>query len=123
MVDLLYVADIFEKAIPANLTTQPAIVLVERQPNKERLTHNMVFWNEAPETGIGRIVSIVTHHPVVVHLEGVAIRLTAVDIDFPIANFQRVTFVDTDAAFIERQRLERQQFGGSALRNPNRTVV
>ena len=45
------------------------LVLVHREPYKRGTTYNMVLGNKAPEARIGRVVAIVTHHKVVVHLK------------------------------------------------------
>ena len=33
--------------------------------------NHMIFWYEAPEPGIGRIMPVVAHHKVVIHFEGI----------------------------------------------------
>ena len=55
-------------------------------------------------------MAVVTHHPVVVELEGVALRLLAVDEDAAsIVYLQVVALVNLDAALVYRQILQRQR--------------
>lgn len=63
----------------------------------------MVLGNEAPIAGIERVVTIVTHHPVVVQIEGVSVRLLPVDVDAVRLLFQCVAFISYDATFVNGQ--------------------
>ena len=83
----------------------------------------MVFRHEAPETRVSRIMTVVTHHPVIIHLEGVFRRFLSVDVDFSVFHLQAVALVVLDRTFIHRQVIQCQVYGSSLLRNPYRTVV
>ena len=74
MIPLLFdVGHPFEETIPANLSVKQTIVLVERNPNHERFAHNRGLRAQNPRSASRRVVAIVAHHPVVVHLEGVTV--------------------------------------------------
>ena len=69
-------------------------------------------------------MAVVAHHPVVVELEGVALRLLAVDEDAAgVVYLQVVALVNLDAALVYRQILQRQRDALALLRNPYRTVI
>jgi len=51
-------------------------------------------------------MAVVTHHPVVVHLEGVFGSRFAVDADFILCNLKVVAFVGTDAALVDGDIVE-----------------
>ena len=68
----------------------------------------MVFRYEAPVAGVERVVTIVTLHPVVVHLEGVLRGDLVVDVYLTILHFQLVAFIGADRTFIDGQILQRQ---------------
>ena len=69
-------------------------------------------------------MAVVAHHPVIVELEGVALRLLAVDEDAAgVVYLQVVVFVNLDAAFVYRQIFQRQSDALALLRNPYRTVI
>ena len=76
--------DVFQYSIPSNLPIEESIILIEREPHEERLPDDVIFRHEAPEARIGRVIAVIAHHPVVVHLKAIGIRLLAVDVDFPI---------------------------------------
>ena len=84
----------------------------------------MVFRNEAPITRVGRTVTIVALHPIVVHLEGIGICLISINKDITIgSDLQLVSLVFTDATLIYRQILKVQRYAGSFGRNPYWSVV
>ena len=83
----------------------------------------MIFRNESPGTGIGRVVAIITHHPVIVHLEGIFVCLFTIDVDTVLFYFQRIAFVCSDRTFVDRQIILGQFDGSPLLRYPDWTVV
>ena len=83
----------------------------------------MIFGNKSPVTGVCRIVAVVTHHPVVVHLEGILVGFLAVDVDSVRLDLQFVTFVGHNTALIDRQIVLGQSNGSTFGRYPDRTVV
>lgn len=72
----------------------------------------MVLGNETPIAGIERVVTVVTHHPVIIHLEGVFRRFLSVDVDFSVFHLQAVALVVLDRTFIHRQVIQRQVYSG-----------
>ncbi len=69
-------------------------------------------------------MAVVAHHPVVVELEGVALRLLAVDEDAAgVVYLQVVVLVNLDATLVYWQILQRQSDALALLRNPYRTVI
>ena len=51
----------------------------------------MVLGNETPIAGIERVVTVVTHHPVVVQIEGVSVCLLPVDVDLSLIHISEPT--------------------------------
>ena len=83
----------------------------------------MVFRHKAPVTGVGGLVAVVAHHPVVVHIEGIGVGLFTVDVDAVFLDFQFVALIGDDAAFVDGQVVLGQLDGGAFGRNPYRAVV
>ena len=105
---LLDISHPFEEAAPAHLAVEEAVVGVERNPNEERLAHDMVFRHEAPEARVGGVVAVVALHPVVVQLKSIRVRDFAIYIDFAAAHFKAVAFVHADRPLVNRQVGERE---------------
>ena len=68
-------------------------------------------------------MSVVAHHPVVVHLEGVAVDRLSVDVDLVAFHLQVVKFIGMDDALIERQVFQRKLYGLAFLGNLDGTIV
>ena len=83
----------------------------------------MVFGYEAPIARVEGIVTVVTLHPVVIHLERVLGGFLVVDEYLAVLHLQLVTFIGTDRTLIDRQILQRQLNGCALFRNPDRSVV
>ena len=82
----------------------------------------MIFRNESPVPGVQGIVPVVSHHEVIILLEGVAVNLLSVDEDHAfVIDLQVVLLVGGDDALVQREvvrvKLDRFAF----LRNPERT--
>ncbi len=95
--------------VPTDFSVKPATVFIERQPYNDRFAHSVVFGYKAPITGVGRIMAVVTHHPVVIHFEGIFIGFFTVDIDTVRLHFQLVAFVCHDTTFVDRQVVRSQR--------------
>ena len=69
-------------------------------------------------------MAVIAHHPVIVELEGVTLRLLAVDEDAAsVVYLQVVALIHLDATLIYRQILQREGYRLALLRNPYRTVI
>ena len=75
-------------------------------PDEYGLAHDVVFRHEAPIAGVGGVVPVVAHHPIIVHLEGVAVRQPTIDVYLPILHLQVVAFVYLDATLIDGDVLQ-----------------
>ena len=78
----------------------------------------MVLRNKSPVTRIGRVVTVVAHNPVVVHIEGIFVTLLTIDVDLFIFYLQIVIFVDINNSLIQWQVFERELNCSALLRNP-----
>ena len=113
-----------EHSFPTYLAVEKAVILVKGEPYEQCLSYNVVFGNESPITRVGTIVTVVTHHPVVIHLECVAVGLLAVDVDSAVfIDFKAVSFIYGNRAFLYGKVLERKLYLFSLLWNPYRAVV
>ena len=83
----------------------------------------MVFRHEAPVAGVGRVVTVVALHPVVVHLKGIFAGFLVVDEDLAVADFEFVALIHLDGTLIDGDVIECQADLLSLLRNPHGTVV
>ena len=89
------------------MAVEPAPVLVCAEPYHNRLAHYMVLWHEAPEAAVCTVVPVVALHPVIVHLEGVFVRLLTVDDDLSLGrNDKFIAFINANGTFIHRQVLQ-----------------
>ena len=68
-------------------------------------------------------MSVVTLHPVIVHLERILRGLLTIDEYLAVLHFQGVTLIGTDRTLVDRQVLQRQVDALAFGRNPDRTVV
>ena len=75
---LFYVIHPAEEAVPA-YALEAVAVRIARPPDEDGLAHYVVLRHETPVTGVGGVMTVVSLHPVVVHLEGVFLCLLAVD--------------------------------------------
>lgn len=73
----------------------------------------MVFRNEAPVSAVCAVVSVVAHHPEIVHFESVEVSLLSIDEDATIAHFEGITFEDFDDAPVKREVVQRELHGGA----------
>ena len=92
-------------------------------PDEDGLAHDMVFRHKAPVARVLGVVAVVTHHPVVVHLERIAVGRLAVDIDAVVFHHQLVVLIDTDGSLIDGDVVHGELESGSFLRDPDRSVV
>ena len=53
------------------MTFAPWVIFLNTEPNEHWATNYMVFRYKAPITTIGRLVAVVAHHPIVIHLKDV----------------------------------------------------
>ena len=83
----------------------------------------MVFGHEAPVARVGRVVAVVAHHPVIVHLECVAVGGSAVDVDNAVAHGEVVALIVADYALIDGQIIKGELQCGSLLGNPYLAIV
>ena len=118
----LDVVDKLEQPVPAH-ACQAIAVGVARPPDEDGLAHYVVFGHEAPVARVGRVVAVVAHHPVVVHLEGVRAGLAAVDVYLAVAHLQVVALVCAYGALVDGQVVEREVDALALGRYPHRAVV
>ena len=83
----------------------------------------MILGHKSPETGIGGVMTIITHHPVIVHLECIFVCFLSVDVNLSIFHFQVIALVCMDGTFINRQIIQCQSDCLTLLRNPQRTII
>ena len=83
----------------------------------------MILRNKSPETGIGRLVTVISHHPVIIHLKGITIGRLPIHQYNRIPYFQSIPFVNTYDSFIQRQSLQIQFYPLSFFRYIQRTEI
>jgi hypothetical protein len=54
-------------------------IRVPTHPDKDGFANDMVFGNEAPETGVSRVMTIISHHEKVIHFKCVLSQLFSVN--------------------------------------------
>ena len=68
----------------------------QTHPDKYSFSNHMVSGNKSPESWISGIVSVVTHHKIVIHFKCVLSDFWTVHINFVVFFFQFVAFIFTD---------------------------
>lgn len=86
---LFNVVNHVEQSVPAD-ATQSLLVRVGRPPNEDGFAHDVVLWHKSPVAAVCRIVTVVAHHPIVIHFEGVALGQSSIDVYLVILNLQFV---------------------------------
>ena len=112
-----------EDSVPAYLAASPLAVLVKRDNHKHWCSHDVILRNKAPESRVERVVAVIAHHPVVVHLEGVLRDGLAVDVGLATLNLKVGTLIVLNAASIELKILLVEVDAGALLWNPDGAVV
>ena len=102
---LFYIIHPLEQPLPADATEATAIGIAA-PPDEDGLAHHMVFRHKTPVAGLGRVMTVITHHPVIVHLERLTVGLLAVDEDLSVLHLQVVTLIDTDWTVIDGDILQ-----------------
>ena len=83
----------------------------------------MVFWHKSPITRVGRIVTVVAHHPIVIELKGIAVGKFAVDINLSVLNIEAIALIDLDRTLVDSDVANREMNSLALLRNPDRAIV
>jgi NAD(P)-dependent dehydrogenase (short-subunit alcohol dehydrogenase family) len=68
----------------------------------------MIFRNKSPKAGVSRIMTVISHHPVIIHLESILIGFLAVNINLSIFHRQFITLVNMNRTLINRKILYRE---------------
>ena len=83
----------------------------------------MVFWHKSPITRVGRIMTVVAHHPIVIELKGIAISKLTININMTILNVKAIAFVYLDRTLVDSDVAHREMNSLALLRNPDRTII
>jgi hypothetical protein len=108
-----------EHAVP----TDSAFFLVHGEPYKHGFSYDMVLRHKSPITRVGGVMAVVTHHPIIIHGEGIAGGRLAVDENFVVFDLQVMEFVSVDDTLIERQVFKGELHGLALLWNIDGTIV
>ena len=83
----------------------------------------MSLRNEAPVAGIEGVVAVVSHHEIIIILEGIAVSLFPVDEELSVPLFEVVVLINVDYAAVEVDVVRSQSDGSVLLRDPEGTIV
>ena len=83
----------------------------------------MILWYKAPVARVGRVVTVVAHHPVIVHFESITGGWCPVDVDGIIFYLQIVFFVSVNDSFIQLEVFCRKIDGDTFFGYPNRAKI
>src|ERR1700754_185729 len=81
--------------------TFPTRTVFPTHPDQPGLTHNVIFGHKAPIAAILRTMTVITHHPVIVHFKSIAGSFLSVDKYFAIALLPVIVFINHDGALVE----------------------
>ncbi len=62
----------------------------------------MIFRNKAPEPGVDRIGSVVTHHKIMIHLKGVRAGILIIYENGIISGFKTVVLIISYHSFVKK---------------------
>ena len=68
-------------------------------------------------------MTVVAHHPIVIHFKRIAVGFTAVDINLAIANVELIMLINTDRTLVKGYVFQCKPDGFTLLRYPYRTVI
>ena len=74
-----------KQAAPAHIAQHATLAITK--PHKPRLAYHMVYRYKAPIPGIKRIVTVVAHHPVIVHFKSIGCSFFTIDDEFAMLLF------------------------------------
>src|SRR6056297_3878786 len=83
----------------------------------------MIFRNKSPVSAVSGIMTVISHHKVIIHLEGIIIGLFTVNINNIIFYLQKVLLICFDDSFIQRQRMHSQLNRLPLFRNIKRSEI
>ena len=81
--------------------TKARMIRVVTPPDKDWFADHMVFRHEAPIARIGAVMTVIAHHPVVVHLESIRVSESSIDIDLSVLYLQIVVLIDLNWTLID----------------------
>ena len=113
-----FLGKIQENYPETEFTVEPTLVFIQRDKYQNGLTYNVVFGNKTPITRVGRVVSIIAQHHIIIHLEGILGRGNIIDIYNTIVQFELVTLIVTNGSLVERIVLGIELQCSPSLRNP-----
>lgn len=90
-----------EQFVPSDLALEKGFVFIERQPDEDGFADDMVLRDKPPETGVGGIMPVITHHPVIIHLEGVSMAFLTVNEYLIAVDLQVIMFINADDPLIK----------------------
>ena len=105
--DFLNIISILPISIAYNLLTKafkysrPSWAILPTEPNECGFTNNMIFRNESPKSRILRIMTVVSHHPEIIHFECIVICFLSIDKYLPINFFPVVVLIYLNNPSIE----------------------
>ncbi len=83
----------------------------------------MIFRDKAPIPGVLRTVTIVTHHPVIIHFKGILVGLLVIQEYLSVPYLECIAFIDPYSALIEGIVFQGQGQNGAFPGYPYRSVI
>jgi hypothetical protein len=88
----------FEQSLPPGAS-------VPTEPDHPGLAHNTVFRNKSPEPAVLGTLAVVSHHPVIIHFEGIGGYFPAIKKKPAVFPGEIISFIKTYGSFIDREIL------------------
>src|ERR1700694_1619026 len=101
----------------------PPGAVIPAEPDEPGLAYYMVFGNKAPVAGILRLVPVIAHHPVIIHLKSIAGDFFSVEVIFAILGGKIIMLIYPDGALVDGVVFWRQLQRAALLRHPYRAVI
>src|SRR6185312_7066770 len=71
----------------------PDPVVSVTKPDQRSLSYDMIFRNIAPVAAVKRIVTVISHHPIIIHLESISRRGFIINEILTVFFFQFIAFI------------------------------
>jgi hypothetical protein len=88
--------------IPSGFPIGNSIIeIVKTQPYKYRSSYNMIFRNIAPCSAILRMISVVSHHPIVILFKSVGVCYHLINQNLIAGNTDSISFIVSNYFFVK----------------------
>src|SRR6185312_6691946 len=101
----------------------PDPVVSVTKPDQRSLSYDMIFRHIAPVAAVKRIVTVISHHPIIIHLESISRRGFIINEILTVLFFQFIAFIGINTTMITADVFSSKRNGSAFFRNPDRAII